>query len=114
MISVACLASAALIVTTAAIHSFKGERRVMSRVVAIDPEILNPRLVRMLHFTWHSASIYMLLTAAAVAWPGSPSPLVRLIGATYLAFGLYALRKSRGRHVSGPLFTGAGILALVA
>ena len=86
----------------------------MSRIGSIDPAMLHPRLKRMLHFTWHVASIYMLLTAAAVAWPGSPRPLVRLIGVTYLALGLVALWKSRGRHVSGPLYTGAGVLALVA
>ena len=68
----------------------------------------------MLHFTWHVTSVYMLLTAAAVAWPGSPRSLVRVIGATYLALGMIALWKSRGRHVSGPLFTAAGVLALVA
>lgn len=107
------LGSAILIVATAAIHSIMGERRVMSRVGNIDPAVLNPRLRRMLHFTWHVASVYMLLTAAAVAWPGSPRLLVRLIGATYLALGFVALWKSRGRHVSWPLYTGAGVLALL-
>ena len=112
--SAALLGSAALIVATAAVHSILGERRVMSRVGSIDPAVLNPRLRRMVHFTWHVASVYMVLTAAAVAWPGSPRPLVRLIGLTYLALGFIALWKSRGRHVSGPLYAGAGILALIA
>jgi len=85
----------------------------MSRVGTIDPAVLSPRLRRRLHFTWHLCSVYMLLTAAAVAWPGTPLPLIRLIGAIYLALGLVALWMSRGRHVSGPLFTGAGILALI-
>ena len=85
----------------------------MSRVNSIDAALLAPRLRRMLHFTWHQASVYMLLTAAAVAWPGSPKVLIRLIGATYLVNGLIVLWKSRGRHVSGPLYTGAGVLALV-
>ena len=112
--SPALIGSAALILATAAIHSILGERRVMSRVGSIDPAVLSPRLARMLHFTWHLASVCMVLTAAAVAWPGSPLPLIRLIGATYLALGIIALWKSRGRHVSGPLFTGAGVLALFA
>lgn len=112
--SIALLGSALLIVATAAIHSIRGERRVISRVRSIDPAVLQPRLARMLTFTWHTASVYMLLTAATVAWPGSPRALVRVIGATYLALGLIALWKSRGRHVSGPLFTGAGVLALIA
>ena len=111
--SLALLGSAGLIVATAAIHSIKGERRVISAIAAIDPAVLAPRLRRMLHFTWHIASVYMVLTAAAVAWPGSPQPLVRLIGATYLVLGIIALWMSRGRHVSGPLYTGAGVLALI-
>ena len=109
----ALLGSATLIVATAAIHSIRGERRVISRVRSIDPGVLDRRLGRMLTFTWHLASVYMLLTAATVAWPGSPRTLVRLIGATYLALGVIALWKSRGRHVSGPLFSGAGVLALI-
>lgn len=86
----------------------------MTRVDSIDADMLPPRVRRMLRFTWHSASLNMLLTAAAVAWPASPRPLVRLIGATYLVLGIVALWKSRGRHVSGPLYAGAGVLALVA
>jgi hypothetical protein len=113
-VSVALLSSAALIVATAGIHSVLGERRVISRIGSIDPAVLHPRLRRMLHFTWHLASVYMVLTAATVAWPGSPRPLVQLIGATYLVLGVIALWKSRGRHVSGPLFTAAGVLALIA
>jgi hypothetical protein len=113
-VSIALLGSAALIAATAAVHSSLGERRVLSRVRSTDDAVLAPRLRRMLSFTWHLASVYMLLTAATVAWPGSPRPLVRLIGATYLVLGIIALWKSRGRHVSGPLFTGAGVLALVA
>ena len=112
--NVALLGSASLIVATAALHSILGERRVMSRIGSIDPAVLNPRLRRMLHFTWHLASVYMLITAATVAWPGSPLSLIRVIGATYLGLGIIALWRSRGRHVSGPLFTGAGVLALVA
>ena len=94
--SVALLGSAALIIATAAIHSIKGERRVWSQVRRIDPAVLSPRVRRMLHFTWHSASAYMVLTAAAVAWPGSPRPVVRLTGATYLAFGVSRCGKAAG------------------
>lgn len=110
--NIALLGSAALIVVTAAIHSFKGERRVISAVAAIDPAALDPRIRRIIHFSWHLESVFMVLTAATLAWPGSPTMLVRLIGATYLMIGLVVLWRSRGRHVSGPLFTGAGLLAL--
>jgi hypothetical protein len=54
----------------------------------------------------------MLLTAAAIAWPGTPIGLVRVIGISYLALGILAFWISKGRHVSGPLFAAAGLLAL--
>jgi hypothetical protein len=73
-----------------------------------------PRAGRAVRFTWHLATLLMLLTALTVAWPGTPAPLVRLIGAAYLLLGVLALAMTRGRHVSGPLFTAAGLLALVA
>ena len=111
--NLALIGSAALIVITAAIHSIRGERRIMSAVAAIDPAVLNPRLRRIIHFSWHLESLFMVLTAVTVAWPGSPIALVRLIGGTCLVLGLYVLWKSRGGHVSGPLFTGAGLLALI-
>ena len=111
--TLALIGSAALLAATAAIHSFMGERRVISAVAAIDPAVLDPRLRRIIRFSWHLESLFMLLTAASVAWPGSPKLLVRLVGVTLLLLGLYVLWKSRGRHISGPLFTGAGVLALL-
>ena len=60
------------------------------------------------------STLLMVLTALTVAWPGTPSIIVKLIGAAYLGLGLLSLWMTRGRHISGPLFTAAGLLALIA
>ena len=111
--SIALLGSAALIAATAAVHSIRGERRILSPLAAIDPAVLKPRIRRIIRSSWHVESLFMVLTAASVAWPGSPVALVRFIGGTCLVLGVYVLWKSRGGHISGPLFTGAGLLALI-
>ncbi|MGZ8998714.1 MAG: hypothetical protein ACXW2T_07660 [Allosphingosinicella sp.] len=106
------LGAAFIIATTALYHSIQGERRVMSALLAVDIRLLSRRVRRVLRFTWHLATLLMLLTAATVSWPETPTNLVRLIGAAYLALGLAAFWVSRGRHVSGPLFSAAGLLAV--
>ena len=77
-------------------------------------EALDPRARRALAFTWHLAGLLMLVTGVTVAWPGTPQLLVRLIGVLYLLLGLLSLRITRGRHIGGPMFTGGGVLALIA
>ena len=110
------LATAAglVIAVTAATHSLLGERRLIAPLFAADAFAASPRAGRAIRFTWHLAAFLMLLTALTVAWPGTPAPLVRAIGASYLLLGLLALWMTRGRHVSGPLFTAGGLLALLA
>ena len=107
-------ASAVLIAATAVIHSLLGERRMIQPLFASGAFAASPRVGRALRFTWHLATLLMLLTALTIAWPGTPPLLLRLIGAAYLLVGLLALAMTRGRHVSGPLFTAAGLLAVVA
>ena len=63
---------------------------------------------RAIRFTWHMATLLMLLTALTIAWPGTPVPVVMLIGAAYLGLGLLAFYISKGRHISGPMFAAAG------
>ena len=110
------LAAAAglLIAATGLIHSVLGERRMIRPLLAAGAFTAAPRAGRAIRFTWHMATLLMLLTALTVAWPGTPIPLVRAIGAAYLLLGLLSLVMTRGRHISGPLFTGAGLLALIA
>ena len=108
------MASGLLIAATAVIHSLLGERRMIRPLLASHAFTAAPRVGRAIRFTWHMASLLMLLTALTLAFPGTPALLVRLIGAAYLLLGLLALAMTRGRHVSGPLFTAAGLLAVVA
>ena len=113
MNAVAVLA-ALLIATTGAIHSFLGERRILGPLAASGVLASIPGAARAIRFTWHLTTLLMLLTAITVAWPATPAPILRLIGTAYLALGLLSLAMSRGRHISGPLFTAAGVLALLA
>ena len=110
------LAAAAgiLIAATGMVHSVLGERRMIKPLLASGAFAASPRVGRAIRFTWHMSTLLMLLTALTVAWPETPALLVRVIGTAYLLLGLLALVVSRGRHVSGPLFTAAGLLALVA
>jgi hypothetical protein len=105
------LAAGGMIAAAGVVHSVLGERRIMPRIRAM--EALDPRMRRVLTFTWHLAGLLMLLSGITVAWPGTPAGLVRLVGVVYLLLGLLSLKMSRGRHISGPLFTGGGLLALV-
>jgi cytochrome c-type biogenesis protein CcmH/NrfG len=93
------LAAGVAIAVTAATHSLLGERRLLRPLFASGAFGASPRVGRAMRFTWHLATLLMLLTALTVA---------------YLLLGLLALWMTRGRHVSGPLFTAAGLLALLA
>ena len=104
--------AAFVIVTTALYHSILGERRVISALLAMDSRALSQRARRALRFTWHSSAVFMLMTAAAIAWPGTPLALIRAIGLAYLFLGMAAFWVSRGKHVAGPLFSAAGVLAM--
>ena len=110
--SVLHLAAGMIIAAAGVVHSVLGERRIMSRVRVM--ESIDPRARRALSFTWHLAGLLMVVTGATVAWPGTPALLVQLIGIIYLLLGLLSLKMTRGRHISGPLFTGGGLLALIA
>jgi hypothetical protein len=105
-------ASGTIIAAAGVVHSALGERRIMVHVRCL--EALDPRARRALGFTWHLAGLLMVVTGLTLAWPGTPEILVRLIGVLYLLLGLLSLKMTRGRHISGPMFTGGGLLALVA
>ncbi len=106
------VAAGLIIAAAGVVHSVLGERRIMKRVRTIDS--IDPRARRALSFTWHLAGLMMVVTGVTVAWPGTPALLVQLIGIIYLLLGLLSLKMTGGRHVSGPMFTGGGLLALVA
>jgi len=105
-------AAGVVIAATGLVHSILGQRRIMARVAS--NEALDPRIRRALGFTWHLAGLLMVVTGATVAWPGTPALLIDVIGAIYVGLGMLSLWMTRGRHISGPLFTIGGLLALAA
>ncbi len=107
-------AAGILIVATGLVHSVLRERRILKPLLAAGAFASVPRAAPAIRFTWHLTTLLMVLTALTVAWPGTPVVLIRLIGVAYLLLGLLSLQMTRGRHISGPLFTGAGLLALIA
>jgi len=108
------VAAGILIAATGAIHSVLGERKLIGPLLAGGAFAGAPRAERAVRFTWHLATLLMVLTALTVAWPGTPVTIVRLIGASYLGLGLLSLWMTKGRHISGPMFTAAGLFALAA
>jgi hypothetical protein len=108
------VASGILIAATGAVHSVLGERKLIAPLLAGGAFAAAPRAGRAVRFTWHLATLLMVLTALTVAWPGTPAAVVRLIGLAYLGLGLLSLWMTRGRHISGPMFTVAGVFALAA
>ena len=103
-----------LIAAAGAIHSVLGERRMIRPMLAKDAFAAMPRVGRAIRYTWHMATLLMVLTALTVAWPGTPVAIVRLIGLAYLGLGLLSFWMTRGRHISAPMFTAAGLFALAA
>ena len=106
--------SAALMVTTAGIHSVLGYRRLIVPLMRSEAgPLVDPLSRRIIGFAWHATSVLMLISAMAVAWPGTPDKLVPAIGAVWLATGLADAGYTKGRHVAWPALVGAGIFALI-
>ena len=106
--------SAALMVTTAGVHSVPGYRRLIVPLLRGDAgPLADPLSRRIIRFAWHATSVLMLISAAAVAWPGTSKSLLMVIGAAWLATGLCNAVYTRGRHIAWPALSGAGIFALI-
>jgi hypothetical protein len=104
--------SAAFMVTTAGVHSVLGYRRLIVPLLRAGP-LADPLTRRIIRFAWHATSVLMLISAAAVAWPGTPNGLLIAIGSGWLATGLANAVYTRGRHIAWPALSGAGIFALI-
>ena len=106
--------SAAFMVTTAGVHSVLGYRRLIAPMLRSEAgPVADPLSRRIIRFAWHATSVLMLISAVAVAWPGTPGSLLIVIGAGWLATGLFDAAYTKGRHIAWPALTGAGILALI-
>lgn len=106
--------SAAFMVTTAGVHSVLGYRRLIVPLLrAGEGPLADPVARRIVGFAWHATSVLMLISAAAVAWPGTPQTLLVVVGGGWLAAGLFDAVYTKGRHIAWPALSGAGILALI-
>src|SRR3546814_6894266 len=77
-------------VTTAGVHSVLGYRRMIVPLLRHEAgPLADPLTRRIIRFAWHATSVLMLISAAAVAWPGTPVSLLIVIGAGWLASGLF-------------------------
>jgi hypothetical protein len=106
--------SAACMATTAAVHGFLGERRLIRPLMTLDQGVMGVDLARrVFRLAWHALSVLMLVSAASVAWRGTPRELILLIGAAWIATGLFDAVYTRGKHIGWPLLTASGIFAVI-
>lgn len=112
--------AAALIVTTLAIHSILGERRLIGPMLADRSGVLANALARaVVRFAWHLTSAIGLIVAislvAVALHPTSVSAVLTLATAVvFITAGLIDAIASRGRHVGWPLLVLIGLAALLA
>ncbi len=106
--------SAALMVATAGLHSWKGEVKLIMPLLRMREGVLRSDFSRTItRYAWHVTSALMVGSGITVAWPGVPLSLIGAIGAIWLAMGLTSLVVSRGKHLGWPVLSGAGICALI-
>ena len=106
--------SAAFMVTTAGVHSVLGYRRLIVPLLRRREGPLSDALTRrIIRVAWHATAVLMLISAATVVWPGTPDELLAVVGAGWLATGLFDAVYTNGRHIAWPALVGAGILALI-
>ena len=106
--------SAALMVSTAVVHSLLGEKRLIRPILCLDSKVTNSLLARkILRCAWHLTSVFMISNALLVLWKGTPPGLVVVTGTAWLAVGLFDAVYTRGQHLGWPLLSGAGLFALL-
>ncbi|MDO9367475.1 MAG: hypothetical protein Q7T68_02815 [Sphingopyxis sp.] len=106
--------SAAFMATTAVVHGYLGERRLIGPLMTLDQGVMGIQLARkVFRLAWHALSLLMLVSAASVVWPGSPRDLIMLIGVAWTATGLFDAIYTRGRHIGWPFLTASGVFALL-
>ncbi len=121
--NLALVAAAVLTVLVAGVHSYPGERFILTPLFRRGdlPKLLgSSRFTEdTLRLVWHVTTVAFLgfaaLLVALVLPPPVPTPLLgRTIVATYALSGLVALLLSRGRHPSWLAFFVAAALVLWA
>ncbi|GGD50373.1 hypothetical protein GRI62_06765 [Erythrobacter arachoides] len=115
----AMLWAAALAAILAVAHSVVGERSLIRPLLAENTGVLaNPVYAKVTRLAWHWTSALWLVAAAVLALAAygeiTASWLVLAIGIGHLAFGLFDLGWTKGRHVSGAPIAIVGLLACLA
>jgi hypothetical protein len=106
--------SSAFMAAAALVHSVLGYRRLIAPLLRGRDGLLADALARrIVRFAWHATSVLMLVSAAAVSWPGTPKALLAVIGAAWLATGLFNAVYMKGRHIAWPVLSAAGLCALI-
>lgn len=105
--------SAVAMAFTGLAHSYVGEKRLIGPLLAQGIELLSGYRANLVRFAWHFTSLFMILDALVVAWPGTPVPLIKITGAMWLIAGVADAVMTRGKHIGWPLLSVAGILALL-
>jgi hypothetical protein len=120
MVTVFFVASAALLILTAIVHSVLGERRLLKPLYQQTSGILASSLARfILRFAWHLTSLsWLVLAIILLSFQFQPAHAMSIAliatGVAFTAAGLFDAYGSRGRHIGWPLLTGIGIAALLA
>lgn len=111
--------AAALCAILGLAHSVFGENMLIGPLLSADAKALdNPVKKQVTRLAWHWTSALWLLVGAllAVAAYGTDIPvwLLGAVGGAHLAFGLFDLIQTRGRHITWSLITFVGVLVLLA
>jgi hypothetical protein len=112
--------AAAVLTTTAFVHAFLGERRLIGPILALDaPVVRRPMARALIRFAWHLTSVLMLIVALvqfrSAADPAMADGVVLwVIGVTLVAVGLLDAALTRFKHIGWPALTAAGALTLLA
>jgi hypothetical protein len=94
-------------------HSFVGEKRLIGPLLALNIDLLSGYRSNLVRFAWHFTSLFMILNALVIVWPGTPRPLITITGAMWLIAGVGDAILTRGKHIGWPLLSVAGLLALL-
>ncbi len=113
-------AATVLLLVTALVHSWAGERMLIGPLLRRrrDKLLESPLARFVLRFVWHMLSL-LLVMLAVILEAAHYAPREELAGICVLVTGLGAtaagladLIGSRGRHIGWPLILGAGLMAL--
>ena len=105
--------AASLIVVAAIFHSVQGERLLIRPTLAVDdPFIRRPMTQAIIRFGWHASSLFMLMTAILIVWPGTPVTLILLPGLLWLTLGVTNLLMTKAKHPGGSILSLIGVIIL--